>query len=324
MAKKRTEEVVISEDSNGDERRVVVIRPDSKKLSEAQKVYNKYFRDALESGALLRQRLDGYMREQGIWNDQKEKEYNELTERINKTEKKLAAGGMKLSQAKEAALEMRKDRIAFRNLIAERNSMDASTAEGQSDNARFNFLVSVCLLDEDTRKPLFANVDDYDKSADEPYVAEAAGTLASMMYNLDPDYEKTLPENKFLKRFKFVDKENRLINKDGHLIDSEGRLITEEGRFVAYEEDGTSYFIDKEGARLNEDGEYVLEDGAEPAFIDDVYGSGEEVTTLEPEEEVAEAEETEEPAEAEEAVEEVAEATEEKPKQRQPRPVEEA
>ena len=97
MAKKRTEEVVISEDSNGDERRVVVIRPDSKKLSEAQKVYNKYFRDALESGALLRQRLDGYMREQGIWNDQKEKEYNELTERINKTEKKLAAGGMKLS-----------------------------------------------------------------------------------------------------------------------------------------------------------------------------------------------------------------------------------
>ena len=51
MAKKRTEEVVISEDSNGDERRVVVIRPDSKKLSEAQKVYNKYFRDALESGA---------------------------------------------------------------------------------------------------------------------------------------------------------------------------------------------------------------------------------------------------------------------------------
>ncbi len=285
MAKKRTEEVVISEDSNGDERRVVVIRPDSKKLSEAQKVYNKYFRDALESGALLRQRLDGYMREQGIWNDQKEKEYNELTERINKTEKKLAAGGMKLSQAKEAALEMRRDRVAFRNLIAERNSMDASTAEGQSDNARFNFLVSVCLLDEDTRKPLFASVDDYDKSADEPYVAEAAGTLASMMYNLDPDYEKTLPENKFLKRFKFVD---------------------------------------KEGARLNEDGEYVLEDGAEPAFIDDVYGSGEEVTTLEPEEEVAEAEETEEPAEAEEAVEEVAEATEEKPKQRKPRPVEEA
>ena len=314
MAKKRTEEVVISEDSNGDERRVVVIRPDSKKLSEAQKVYNKYFRDALESGALLRQRLDGYMREQGIWNDQKEKEYNELTERINKTEKKLAAGGMKLSQAKEAALEMRRDRVAFRNLIAERNSMDASTAEGQSDNARFNFLVSVCLLDEDTRKPIFANVDDYDKSADEPYVAEAAGTLASMMYNLDPDYEKTLPENKFLKRFKFVDKENRLINKDGHLIDSEGRLITEEGRFVAYEEDGTSYFIDKD----------VLEDGAEPAFIDDVYGSGEEVTTLEPEEEVAEAEETEEPAEAEEAVEEVAEATEEKPKQSQPRPVEEA
>jgi hypothetical protein len=322
-SKKRIEEVINSEDSNGDDKTVVVVRPDSKKLSEAQKVYNKYFRDALESGALLRQRLDGYMREQGIWNDKKEAEYQELTERINANEKKIASGGIKLSQAKEVALEMRTDRISFRSLISERNAMDSSTAEGQSDNARFNYLVSVCLLDDVTRKPLFSNVDDYDKESSEPYVVEAAGELASMMYNLDPDYENTLPENKFLKRFKFVDGENRLVNKEGHLIDSEGRLINEDGRFVAYEGDEL-YFIDKDGARLNEDGDYVLGDGAEATFIDDVYGDGEEVVSLKPEEAEAEAEaEAETEDEAEEVVEDEADAEEAKAPKRKRRPKEE-
>jgi len=290
--KPKTEVVVDSKNADGEDKSVLVIRPDSKKLAEAQKVYNKFFRDGLESGALLRQRLDGYMREQGIWNDDKEKQYTELTAANNDSEKKLASGGIKLSQAKSLALKMREDRISFRNLISERNAMDGNTAEGQSDNARFNYLVSVCILDADTREPVFRDIDDYDQQAAEPFIVEAAGELASMMYNLTPDYEQKLPENKFLKRFQFVDKELRLINEDGHLIDSEKRLINEDGRFVSYDEDGELFFVDKDGNKLDEEGNYVSEDETEPVFLDDkgkpiVLESDSE----EEEEEVAEAEE---------------------------------
>ena len=305
--KPKTEMTVESKDLDGNDKNVLVVRPDSKKLAEAQKVYNKFFRDGLESGALLRQRLDGYMREQGIWSDEKEKQYNELTAKINENEKKLAGGGIKLSVAKKLAMDMRGDRIAFRNLISERNQMDGNTAEGQSDNARFNYLVSVCVLDPDTRQPLFSDIDDYDTQAAEPYVIEAAGELASMMYNLSPDYEKKLPENRFLKRFQFVDEELRLINNDGHLVDGEGRLINDEGRFVAYEKDGTEYFIDRDGNKLDEEGNYVTDDASEPVFLDD---KGNPIV-LESE---AEEEEAEVEAEAEETDE--AEAEEEKPKKR--------
>jgi len=285
--KTKTEMVVESKDLDGNNKSVVVIRPDSKKLAEAQKVYNKLFRDGLESGALLRQRLDGYMREQGIWSDEKEKQYNELTTKINENEKRLAGGGIKLSVAKDLAMEMRGDRIAFRNLISERNQMDGNTAEGQSDNARFNYLVSVCILDPDTRKPLFMDIDDYDSQAAEPYIIEAAGELASMMYNLSPDYEKKLPENKFLKRFQFVDEELRLINDDGHLVDGDGRLINDEGRFVAYDEDGVLYFIDRDGDKLDEEGNYITDDDSEPVFLDD---DGNPITLEDEAEEEAEAE----------------------------------
>ena len=311
--KPKTEITVESKDLDGNDKNVLVVRPDSKKLAEAQKVYNKFFRDGLESGALLRQRLDGYMREQGIWSDEKEKQYNELTAKINESEKKLAGGGIKLSVAKELAMKMREDRVSFRNLISERNQMDSSTAEGQSDNARFNYLVSVCILDPDTRKPLFQDIDDYDSQAAEPYVVEAAGELASIMYNLSPDYEKKLPENKFLKRFQFVDEELRLINDDAHLVDGEGRLINEEGRFVAYDEDGTSYFIDRDGNKLDEEGNYVTDDESEPVFLDD---KGEPIVLESEAEEADEAEEAEEDDEAEETD----EAEEEKPKKRGRKP----
>ena len=318
--KPKTEMTVESQDLDGNDKSVLVIRPNSKKLAEAQKVYNKFFRDGLESGALLRQRLDGYMREQGIWSDEKEKQYNDLTTKINENEKKLAGGGIKLSVAKKLAMTMRGDRIDFRNLISERNQMDGNTAEGQSDNARFNYLVSVCILDPDTREPLFRDIDDYDTQAAEPYVVEAAGELASMMYNLSPDYEKKLPENRFLKRFQFVDEELRLINDDGHLVDGEGRLINDEGRFVSYEEDGTEYFIDKDGDKLDEEGNYVTDDESEPVFLDD---KGKPIV-LETEEvdEADEAEEVEEVDEADEADEadEVDEADEEKPKKRGRKP----
>ena len=77
--KANNKQIIKSVDSDGKKIEVAVLRPDAKVSREAQKVYNRFFRDALESGALLRQKLDGYMTEQGLWNDDKQKEYDKLT-----------------------------------------------------------------------------------------------------------------------------------------------------------------------------------------------------------------------------------------------------
>ena len=259
--------VVVANDKEDNEVKVAVLKPKSKHLREAQLSYNRAFRDALESGALLRQKLEDHMREQGIWDDDKQKQYDEINTKVLEGEKKLAKGGISLSEAKTLALDMRVARGELRELIAERTIMDGNTAEGQSDNARFNALVTECVVSVDNNNvKKFNNMEEYDAEADQPWAVEAASVLANMLYDLDPNYDNNLPENKFLKEYEFVDGDLRLVNDDGHLVDVEGRLINSDGRYIAYDDEGEEYFIDRDGNTLDEKGDYVVDFSP---FLDD-------------------------------------------------------
>lgn len=261
-------------DKNGKTVKVILKSPDTADHKNAQKLYNQTFRIALESGGLLRQKLDDYAEEQGIWNEQKQKQNDEYVERINSMEELLKKGGIRLAEAKKIAMDLKNLRLEFRSFLAERNSLDQISVEGQADNAKFAELVRICMLDPATKKPFFMTQEDYDTSADEPWVLEASGELASIIYGLDPDYDNHLTENKFLKEFDFVNEDLAPINKDGHLVDLDGRLINEDGRYVAYREDGDRYFVNREGAEVvqtsGDDGEWVRKDLAERMpFLDE-------------------------------------------------------
>jgi hypothetical protein len=105
-------------------------------------------------------------------------------------------------------------------------------------------------------------MEDYLNRSTESVALMAAQNLANMLYGLDNDYESNLPENKFLKKYKFVDEKLRLVDKKGRLIDNEGRLIDESGRYV--DENGS--FVDKFGNKVDADGEYIVE---QQPFLDD-------------------------------------------------------
>jgi hypothetical protein len=177
-------------------------------------------------------------------------------------EKKLAKGGIQLAEAKNIALNMKKLREELRELISVKTNLDTHTAEGQADNARFNYLVSACTVYNETKEPYFKNYEDYTNRSSDLVAILSAQQLAGMLYGLDNDYESKLPENKFLKTYKFVDDKLRFINKEGKLVDSEGRLIDDNGRFI--NEKGE--FVDKNGNLVNKDGDYVVEFSP---FLDD-------------------------------------------------------
>lgn len=239
-----------------------VVRPNVKQRQEGQKVYNKAFRDAVESGAILRGKVNNVMREQNLWDDNKEAEYRKLLEKINGAERKIKSGGIKLNQAKDLALEMRKDRAELRTLTSERSSLDNNTAEGQADNAQFNYWVSSCTVYSETGKTYFGNYEDYLNRDDDPATGQAAGNLAMLLYNLDPDYEKKLPENQFLAKYNFVDEELHLVDKTGRRVDSEGRLVNKDGRYI----NEAGELIDIHGNRVNQEGDYVVDFSP---FLDD-------------------------------------------------------
>jgi hypothetical protein len=229
---------------------------------EAQKIYNQAFSDAVKSGSIVRARLDDLLKEQGLWDEKKEVQFVTIQKQIADKDKALSKGGISLKQAKGMALEIKTLRDELRELISVKTNLDTHTAEGQADNARFNYLVSVCVVYNDTKKPYFKSYDDYLNRSTDPVALLGAQKLASLMYGLDSDYEKKLPENKFLLKYKLVNDNLELIDDKGRLVDADGRLVDKFGRYI--NEEGK--FVDKDGNLVDDSGEYIVD--FQP-FLDD-------------------------------------------------------
>lgn len=278
MAEQKTRLKTVFKVKDGDaEVEYAVRRPTPKEMTEGQKVYNRTFKEAIDSHAIVRAKLDHILRTQNLWDDEKQSQQERLNADILEQEKLLGRGyrldgnvkvTLKMSEARQVAIRLRQLRWELRELLSTRSQMDGLTAEAQADNARFNYYVSRCMVynqGDRAGTPVFKDTDDYLEHASEPRAYQGAGHLMSLLFGgSDPDWEKKLPENKFLIKYKFVDEKLRLVNKDGKLIDAEGRLINEEGRYV--NEKGE--YVNRKGERIDENGDFVFEDAV--CFIDDM------------------------------------------------------
>ena len=250
-----TKETGEGDDKVTTETELVITKPTNRQMLEAERTYKGSFRKALEQGAMLRKKLGNYMTEQGIWTDEQEQEYNKVIKEINLLDYQLNKGKdldgekLKLSKAKEMAFELQDKRIEFRDLIGERQELDHMTAEGQADTERFSYLVYLCTKDFLTQKPYYSSYEDYQNKGNEQEAMDAAKTVGEIVYEIDENYENTLTENKFLKRFNFANEENQLIDKEGNRIDREGNQVDKEG-----------YILNKDGKRINVNDLPILED----------------------------------------------------------------
>lgn len=239
---------------NDKEVEVAVKTPNAEQKKQGNIVYLRNCRMYMDSGLHTRNSLDKYMRDQGYWDDDKQREYDRLQTILINGEKTLAQGGIKISDGRQLAIDMVLARRELTDLLVERNNHDNLTAEGYATNDKFNYLVSACTVYNDTGKPVFSSLENYEERIEEPIAVAAATALAGLIYNLDEDFSSNLPETKFLKKFKFIDDELRFINKDGkyvnmdgELIDEEGRRVNEEGKPVEVEEQQPAPFLDDEG-----------------------------------------------------------------------------
>lgn len=257
-----------SEDGSKREVEFAVVRPNNKVVQTATLVYNREFRTAIENRAYVRAKIEQVMRDQKLWDDAKQAEYEAVVKRLLTGEKKLAEGGIKLSEGRKIAIDMRQARRELRELNVIRNDLDSKTAEAVAEQGRFNFLVSACTVyntDEVKRSgtAYFDSADDYESRDNDPVVLPAAQNFGRLYYGLEDDYEAKLPENKFLLKYGFCDEKLRLVRKtDKRLIDERDRLVDEKGRLV----NERSELVDSDGNLLTEDGDYKVD---EKPFIDD-------------------------------------------------------
>ena len=254
-----------TKDGDDQEIELAVMRPTPQQEKEADLEQRKAFRYFAEKGLMLRAKLESFLRSQNLWDDEKQKELEGIDKTLTDGYKKLyEEGGLKLSEAKNIALDMRAARSRRISLTADYLALDNNSVEGQADDVKQNYLVSVCTVYNDTGKRYFESLADYDSKATTPAAYDAAFNLSKLTHDITDDFEKNLPENKFLLKYKLCDDKLRLVNKDGHLVDVDGKLIDENYHYVTEEgkqcyRDGTLLEEKKEPAPfLDEDGQPVL------------------------------------------------------------------
>jgi hypothetical protein len=188
---------------DGTKLKLAVKRPNYKDQQAAQLVHNKAFREAVEKGSFTKLKVPAILEEQHAWGPEKTK------------------------RARKVAIQMARDRGELAALNFERNTLDACTADAHAERARFNYLLSVCVVDPDKGSTYYASPEDLVERDDDPVGLKAADVLGRLLYGLEDDYEAQLPENKFLREQKLVDDQYRLVNRKGDFVDEDGKPLPE-------------------------------------------------------------------------------------------------
>lgn len=251
----------VAKDKDGKEITFFLKKPTSKDYTDA-KIHSNSLAVTLlnqktpegKPAFLVKSQVGDYLRSQGLWNDEKEDRLKKLSEDVRSLSRKLARGGIKKSEGKEIAIKIIKTKKEQLLLLSDSRQLDQYTMESQVENANFDYLVSVCLLDEEGNR-VFNNVEEYKENADTIEVYSAVEKFASILYNIDSYSEKDEPEWKFLIKYGFANDKLQLINKDGKTVDEDGRLINEDGRYIT--EDGL--LVDSDGNRVDENGDPIEE-----------------------------------------------------------------
>jgi len=249
----KTKKITVKKE-NGEEVEILIKKPTSSLLTKANHLGVKVWTEAVRDGLFTKLTLLDFMYKNGIWDNEKDLRQSELTEHIHTLEKELALGSgangkLKVSEGKEKAILLRALRIRLRDLISEKISLEANTAEGLSDNKKFNFLVANSTFYVSGDK-VFANLDEYENSTEEELAFAAATAMGEMLYGLDPSYEENLPENQFLLKFNLVNSDLALIDNSGNTVDIDGTIVNDLG-----------WLINKDGHRIDRDGNLLSDNG---------------------------------------------------------------
>lgn len=224
---KRLDREVVKED--GTKVEIYVRKPTNGELTRAEKVRVKQWsKFKSDPDIMSKVQLKRYLEERKIWDKDKQKESLALEKYIAELQDKLSRPGkrkVKLSEARNIAIELRKKRVEYRDLISEKIELESNTTESLADNARFDYLVTCCTFYKDGDEKVYNSVGDYENdSTDTAFTAAAA--LGQLLYNLTDSFEATLPENEFLIKQKLANKENlALIDFDGNYVDEDFNVI---------------------------------------------------------------------------------------------------
>lgn len=236
MAKKKIAfaATVVDEDGVAVVHKLAVRPPSADVRTQATMHRLAVYGEAVGRRIMVKQELETHLRRMNLWDDEKERAFRLLRDLLVEKQGVLARGGVKKSEAREAAIQARGARRMIEDLTSPRLVIERNTADALADQAQFEYLVAHCTTHDDGPReglPYFTidgvhpSLEAYRERAVEDDGGAAAGAFADLYYGEVAE----APEDAFLKKYGFADAQGRLVDAQGRLVDADGALVDEEG-----------------------------------------------------------------------------------------------
>ena len=175
---KRLDREVTKED--GTKVEIYVRKPTNGELTRAEKVRVKQWsKFKSDPDIMSKVQLKRYLEERVIWDKGKTKKKVLLWRKsIAELQDKLSRPGkrkVKLSEARNTAIELRKKRVEYRDLISEKIELESNTTESLADNARFDYLVTCCTFYKDSDEKVYNSSGDYESDSTDTAFVSSVG-----------------------------------------------------------------------------------------------------------------------------------------------------
>ena len=218
---------------NDEDINLCVREPLEEDIEEANRVYaskvGQLMRLPKDKRPILREKVEEYLRDEGIWTDEDENRVLELSQEIDDLLKKLRKGGMKMSEGRQICVKILDKRREITDIQTKRRSFDEATLENMAESERIDYLVWACTLYSDTGDPYWETLEDmkYDKQND--VYEQGVRYIYSTLFGIEEDFEQNLPESKWLKKYSFLDDNMRFVDrKTGKYVDRDGNPIEDQ------------------------------------------------------------------------------------------------
>lgn len=235
---------------------LVVVKPNKLDEQMAEAEFHRVFTKIFRENGLLLDEVDNMTRKRNLWDDDCVKQEKELIDTIKGLRMDLK-GRREITkeEGRSIAIEIREKFNELYILQYRKTRYEDMTAEARARDAKVNFLIHRCVKWADTGKLYYTSVDDYLTREDTVVKNKVVPAVQQLIFNIDPDANKKLPENMFLLKHGFCDNEFRLIDSQGRLVNKDYKLIDEDGRYINEE----GQFVNDEGQPIDEDGDPIFD-----------------------------------------------------------------
>ena len=211
---------------------------------------------------LLRSDVDKFLKANGVWTQEDEDNVAKFRTEIEANLAKLNKGGMKRSEGKQLAMEITDKRREIIRIMTKRQIFDDVTIESMAENEKVDYLIYICTVYADSGDNYWDSFEDMKNDKLSEAYRKASIIVAETVYNIDPNFERNLPENKWLHKYGYIDDELNYVDP------KTGERVNRDGKPVKQLEEELKELIEKSNSDIKEEAPFIDDDTGEPIVFE--------------------------------------------------------